>query len=156
MKVLEINHENALSAHKAADDAGKRLLENLLGPDVFKKASGKITDRIKTFEDACAALEEDPDDNQFTDGEPDEIAYRKIKVIARALNEGWKPNWNNSNEYKWYPWFYLNNPGFRFIDTYFDCTYTYTTGGSRLCFKSQDLAKYAGEQFLNLYKDFIA
>jgi hypothetical protein len=115
MKVLEIKHDSALKAHSAADDAGKKLLENLLGPEVFKIKKEKVTDRVKTFEDACAEVGEDPTDENFSEGTVDEIAYKKIKVIVRALNEGWKPDWNNSNQYKWYPWFYLNEPsGFRF------------------------------------------
>ena len=36
---------------------------------------------------------------------PDEIARRKLETITEALNEGWRPDWNNTNEYKYFPWF---------------------------------------------------
>jgi hypothetical protein len=117
---LQITKDAALTAYKDADTAGKALLEALLGKNNFLI---KITDRIKSFEDACRELGEDP--ANFNVGMPDEIAYKKLKVITRALNEGWEPNWNNDNQYKWYPWFYMDSPGFRFYDS--DYTYTVRT-----------------------------
>lgn len=152
METLQINKANALKAYNSASPEMKEILSNLFGKDIL---SGKITDRIKTFEDACTETDEDPNDDHFSEGTDDEIAFKKLKVIARALNEGWVPNWNKDSEYKWYPWFYLNNPGFRFYDAYYVYAYSYAAGGSRLCFKSEELAIYAGKQFLDLYKQFI-
>ena len=70
-----------------------------------------ITKRVKTYADACAVLGIEPMNETvlaklgFT---KDEIAYRKLKTIAEALNEGWRPDWANSNEYKYWPWFVYN------------------------------------------------
>jgi hypothetical protein len=153
METLQIDKSNALQAFKEADSTGKALLTNLFGKKIFLE---KITDRIKTFEDACAEVGEDPDDDNFSEGTDDEIAFKKIKVVIRALNEGWKPNWDNSGQYKWYPWFYMNKPGFRFDGTLCGISSTLAPGGSRLCFETEELAKYAGQQFLDLYKDFIS
>lgn len=114
-------------------------------------------ENIKTFEDACTALK-----ISFTPPEgltKDELAYMKLKIIVKALNEGWEPNWNNWDEYKYYPWFIMGecngSPGSGF--SYNDCVYGLTCSGvgSRLCFKSQELSDYAGEQFQELYKDFF-
>ena len=77
-----------------------------------------ITKRVKTYADACAVLGIEPMNETvlaklgFT---KDEIAYRKLKTIAEALNEGWRPDWANSNEYKYWPWFVYNPrvPAFR-------------------------------------------
>ena len=123
-----------------------------------KKKDGKITDRIKTYEDACEELDETPlDEKVLTDlgFTTDEINYRKIKTITKALNEGWKADWNDSNQYKYYPWFKMSSGGFVFCDMYYDRSYANAGYASRLCFKSSELAKYAGEQFLQLYSDFI-
>jgi hypothetical protein len=147
---LQITKDAALTAYKDADTAGKALLEALLGKNNFLI---KITDRIKSFEDACRELGEDP--ANFNVGMPDEIAYKKLKVITRALNEGWEPNWNNDNQYKWYPWFYMDSPGFRFYDSYYSRTAASAGAGSRLCFKSQELSTYAGQCFLELYRQFM-
>ena len=41
--------------------------------------------------------------------------------------------------------------------SYYDCVFTYSRSsvGSRLVFKSRDLAKYAGQQFEDIYKGFF-
>lgn len=157
MDTLQINKANAIKAYNAADENGKVLLVALFGNDILTPQ--KITDRVKSFEDACNVLGIEPDDEvPYTDPtEPDRIAvnaFAKLIVITRALNEGWTPNWNKSNQYKWYPWFYMDDPGFRFSGADY-ATDTYSTGGSRLCFSSEELAKYAAKQFLDVYKEMM-
>ena len=73
-------------------------------------------------------------------------------VIIKALNDGWIPDWNDSNQYKYYPWFCLGE-NFRF--NYYDSFYTYSFVSSRLCLKSRELAIYAGQQFGETYKKFM-
>ncbi|MDR3057744.1 MAG: hypothetical protein LBU84_06345, partial [Prevotella sp.] len=78
-----------------------------------------------------------------------------LKVIAKALNEGWEPNWSDDNQYKYYPWLIYSDSSAAFR---FDCTgyaRTITDVGSRLCFKARDLAAYAGTQFIDMYNDYL-
>lgn len=113
-------------------------------------------ERIKTFDDVLAdnGIPQQQFDKQSFGEQPDEVAYRMIKLLAKSLNEGWTPDWNNSNEYKYVPWFYLGgSSGFRCDD--FDYWHTVSDVGSRLCFKSAELAKYAGTQFTEIYKQFM-
>lgn len=72
-----------------------------------------VTERIKTFEDACKELGNHPFVkeyaliNPFTnDYSKDLVAYLKLRIIVAALNEGWKPKFTE-NESRYYPWFYL-------------------------------------------------
>jgi len=65
------------------------------------------------------------------------IAQAKLVIIAEALNEGWKPNWDNTSEWKYYPWFWMDKPGFRFNDSICAGTYAGAGAGSRLCFKTR-------------------
>jgi hypothetical protein len=112
-----------------------------------------IMDRIKTFSDACKEL--GMVENIFNDSDTkDEIAYKKLKIIIKALNEGWKPNWNNSKEYKYIPWH--NMSPFGFGDSNYDIWNTDSVMGSCLCYKSRELAVYAGKQFEDIYKDFLS
>jgi hypothetical protein len=128
-----------------------------------KKNSSKITDWIKTFEDACREMGIELDSKIAIEA-PAELAddlksigaYAKLTIIARALNEGWKPDWTDSNQYKWHPFFEANKKaGFGFSRTRYGYWLTHTSVGSRLCFKSEALAKYAGEQFIDIYNDFL-
>jgi hypothetical protein len=43
--------------------------------------------------------------------------------------------------------------GFRLGSVY--CRYDDSGVGSRLCFRSKEIAKYAANQFLDLYKEFF-
>jgi hypothetical protein len=82
-------------------------------------------------------------------------AFKELQIIARALNEGWKPNWNDGNEYKYFSWFRYVHSSFVFADVSYGAYHTHAGSGSRLCFKSKELAEYAGRTFINLYKDFM-
>lgn len=123
-----------------------------------------ITKRVKSYADACAVLGIEPMNEEvlvklgFT-GE--EIARRKVGTIAEALNEGWGPNWNDTDEYKHYPWFYIKpntygaSAGLSCVHTLNALTATSADIGSRLCFKTSALARYAGETFTELYEQFL-
>ena len=87
-------------------------------------------------------------------------AYYKLIIIARALNEGWAPDWKNEREGKAVPYFYFdreNNTiaGFAFASTYGAPSITSASFGSRLCFKTEALAEYAATQFEELWRDYI-
>ena len=119
-----------------------------------------ITDKVKTFEDACKTLGLDPKQLPVIDLLPEKdrkaiIAFYKLTIIARALNEGWEPNWSDWNEWKYYNWFYLDTAGFGYANTSSAATRTSTTVGSRLCFKTSALARYAREEFRDLYFEFL-
>lgn len=150
MQTLQIDETKAKSLYKTASAEFKTMLEDSFGGKQF--FSEKITDRVKTFEDACNVTGDYPKSDRFTEGTTDEIAYKKLKVIIAALNEGWTPDWNNSNEVKYYPWFEMRS-GFRL--TYVFDYYRASNVGSRLCFRTRDLANYAVSQFPDLYKDFF-
>ena len=119
--------------------------------------------KIKTFEAACEALGVNPKAlPDFSNVPPKHqaalIAHFKLVIIAQALNDGWEPDWNNNNEWKYFPWFDMeksssNKTGFRldFAINY----YSHSYAGSRLCFKSSELAEYAGKTFIKLYKEYF-
>ena len=69
-----------------------------------------VMERIKTFEDACNELGIDHNewmqDKKELGLEADVIAYLKLRIIAAALNEGWKPQFT-TDEYRYFPWFCL-------------------------------------------------
>ena len=115
---------------------------------------------IKTFEDACKKVNTDPAKLPDVSGILEEfakpiIAAYKLLIIYKAINNEWKPDWSNWDQYKYYPWFEVLSSGFGFSYTYYVYVITYSGVGSRLCFESEEKAKYAGNQFLQLYKDFL-
>lgn len=114
--------------------------------------------RIKTFNEACKKLGLDskniPDVSMLSkDYAKAVIAYFKLIIITEALNDGWKPNWMDYNEYKYYPYFVASASGFSFCDC--GNSHTISHVSSRLVFKSKELAEFAGRHFLKLYLDHI-
>src|SRR5574344_1385511 len=109
---MEIKKENIIEAYNSADENGKRMLIALFGEEAVQAATTSdnrpVTERIKTFEDACKELgEEHLFVKQYNSNEMDDLdAYLKLRIICAALNEGWKPEFTE-DEYRWYPWFYL-------------------------------------------------
>lgn len=110
----------------------------------------------------------------------DLFAYMKLRIITAALNEGWEPQFTEG-EYRYYPWFYLYTEeewaelddetkergvyfgGYASAGAYAGLVYAssndapssaFADVGSRLCFKTSELAKYAGKQFADIYTDF--
>lgn len=155
--------------------------------DEQKVDNRPVTERIKTFTDACNAIgDEHPLVKEYlrvADGNiilDDLIAYLKLRIIVSALNEGWEPKFEKG-EYRYFPWFYLytkeqydelddeekwrcvlrsgyntySNFGFVYCNASYDASYSDTVFGSRLTFRTRELAAYAGRQFTEEWADFM-
>ena len=153
-----------------AQDTVKKLTEDEGNGSIFdyfykEEDYEEITDRVKTYEDACKVLGVEPINEQNAKAQgfrSDEIARRKLETIAAALNEGWKPDWNNTDHYRYYPYFYIQenakgkgSAGLSCADAGNAATTTYANFGSRLCFYASRLARYAGNQFTDLYEQIL-
>lgn len=185
-ETIEIKKSNLIDSYEKARKAGAtgymKFLENLFGKETFEPKD--VTERIKTFEDACRELGIEADkwiqDRKNLGFEPDVIAYMKLRIICAALNEGWKPKFTE-DEWRYYPWFWLYTQdeindmdeqekqdrhlistgdyeteyaGFAYAHSYSAPSSTYAYFGSRLCLKSEALAVYCGKQFIDIWADF--
>lgn len=149
-----------------------------------------VTERIKTFEDACRELGfEHPyvraydcylsHIHQHNMDDADLLAYLQIRIITEALNEGWRPEFGKS-ERRWYFWYNLITKeqydklseedksrvvgrggsragayrGLVCAGAGYVFSVSHSCCGSRLAFKSEKLAAYAGRQFAEIYADF--
>lgn len=110
------------------------------------------------------------------------FAYTRLAIIAEALNEGWRPE-HTEDEYRYYPWFGLytqeeyddmddeDKECCRFVGrsggsayaggglvcayAHNGSAYSYTDIGSRLAFKSRELAIYCGKQFIEIWINYL-
>lgn len=120
-----------------------------------------VRNRIKTFEDAYKELEERDDmdylireyDNRWTDSE-ELLAYLKLRIIVAALNEGWEPKLEKG-EVRYFAWLAFKDDGVACAYASIGPSNAYTVYGSRLAFKSRELATYAGERFKDLWIDYL-
>lgn len=121
-----------------------------------------IKERVKTIEDACALLSEDDTDVldyrtlQNARVADHILANQELVIITKALNEGWIPDWHNEGWDKWFNWFNMtgSSSASRFSFSVSDSQLSNSDCGSRLCYKSEKLADYAGKQFEDLYRDY--
>ena len=118
--------------------------------------------------------------NVTTDSD-DLIAYLQLRIITAALNEGWEPQFTKG-ECRWYFWYELitkeqydklfaedksrvvyrsyssaysgGSVSSAFAIAISDSSFLNTHIGSRLAFKNEKLAAYAGRQFAEIYADF--
>lgn len=119
-------------------------------------------------------------DSDVAPDNKDIIAYLKLRIIVAALNEGWEPQFV-PGEYRWAPYFVLYTKeeidemdeetkarvvcrsgsdasaggGVSCAYSYSDSAFVHANIGSRLAFKSEELAKYAGTQFIDIFADFM-
>lgn len=131
-----------------------------------------IIERVKSYADACGVLgvgKMDEKAMKASGFRPDEIARRKLETITEALNEGWRPDWNNTDEPKYYPWFYIKPgagkdaegkpsgayAGLALAHTNNAASNTAAHFGSRLCFHERRTAAYAGDTFRDLYAQIL-
>lgn len=183
---VTINKENILNAYNQASGEQKALLENMFGKDMFQ--SQDIKERVKTFDDAVVILGNDNQavidyyaiaDKTCTE---DILAFAKLRVIAEALNEGWKPKFDG-DECRYYPWFYIYtkeeyekldedekkecrvvgrsnnnsnaNGGLVYAYAGNASSNSSSSSGSRLAFKTRELGEYCGKQFIDIWEKFL-
>ena len=157
-----------------------------------KKDERPITERVKTFEDACKELGEDHklvQQYRAIEGTTlmdsiDVVAYFKLRIITAALNEGWVPQFTEDEE-RWYPYLVLwfkgeledksdewkdernlqvpvvvggadngSNVGVSALDSDYDVSNSYTRDGSALVFRKSEIARFAGQQFTELWANY--
>lgn len=122
-----IEESKLKSAYESACDGVKDFMENLFGKEMFNTAKPTLDDykTIKSYEDACEALDETPilsenkkkalcvklpDHYDFRQNMPKHIiALMKLETISRALwGKNFKPKPDaEGNKAYWYPWFAL-------------------------------------------------
>ena len=85
------------------------------------------------------------------------IAYNRLCTIAQAWNkaDGFEPDFSNTSQYKYFPWFVYDNgaAGFVSANANYTATFADASFGSRLCFMTRERAEQFGKQFIDLWND---
>jgi hypothetical protein len=106
-----------------------------------------ITNRVKSFEDACLELNTTPEEvlKRLTDY--DDIVYKKLKTICKALNEGWTAKPNGPRFYPVIKWDEKEDRYYS-AGSYWD--HTSALINVHLTLKSKELSDYVSKQFTSL------
>jgi hypothetical protein len=136
-------------------------LDKNTGTLTLREKPKDIIERIQSVSDAIACLGQNDEEvillHKLIAALPNDshpVNYQKAIVLTKVFNEGWLPDWDNTNQLKYYPYFEMGgSSGFRYIDC--DNWRSLSNVGSRLCFKSAKLAEHAGKKFTAIYKQFM-
>ena len=161
LTLVDEKPQNVMERIKTFADAVAELSNRAMRGD---KDAGKLLDEWKISSQVCSK---------------DLLAYLKLRIITYALNEGWEPQYTKG-ELRWYFWYdiitkeqyyklsaeekirVVGRGGYNAY-AYYGLVYananhasssSYTGYGSRLAFKSRELAEYAGKQFVEIYEEY--
>lgn len=185
MKVIEVTEKEVKAAFDAAkSDEVKNVLAALFcKPEDRVKPSLDDYKSIKTYEDACEALGEEPVGDLGDHVDKHIIALIKLETISRALwGKDWQPKPDpDGSKYFYYPWFALYtqsemdsmneedrgallgagahhgaDAGFGSLNANSRSSASYASLGFRLCQETEEKAKYFGIQFKEIWADYLA
>lgn len=112
---------------------------------IFKESKNNL-DKIFKFNNTT-----EKDFNKKWEGFEDHEKYGALeKMIVNYYNKGEKPNWKDSNQYKYYPWFIMDEDTFRY--DYYDGWYTDSNSSSRLAYLRKEDMLEAVELYIDVYK----
>lgn len=153
-ETLELELENALEAYNNGSQEVKNFLINAYGKKHFLT---DIKDRVTDYESACRELGLEPlteaDFGILHKNQRKRYFNRHVlTVVIEALNEDWKPDFQNHSEYKYYNYPYTDGKG----GFAFDCDYynRICDAGSDLYYKSRELAEYGQTILKQHYLDY--
>ena len=173
-KRAEWQEVNGVQTLVLVDEKPQNVMERV---KTFDDAVDELEERRNEGDEKAGYL---LDDWYETSTESDDLnAYLKLRIITYALNEGWEPKYTQ-DEYRWFPWYWLKTKEEieelceeekkRVVGRASDNAFAYgglvfayashassssnASYGSRLAFKSKELAEYAGMQFREIYADF--
>ena len=72
------------------------------------------------------------------------------RLIVNFYNKGEKPNWENTDQHKYYPYFIMDKVDFRYFT--YDCYFTDSRVSSRLAYLREEDMLEAVELYLDIYK----
>lgn len=174
-----------ISKEQVINEMTKAFGEEALKPQDIKERIKTFEDAVKAIGEDHPLVAQFKAINNALKEEDNNLhlfAYTRLAIIAEALNEGWRPEYTE-DEYRYYPWFGLytqeeyddmdddDKERCRFVgrsaynayafgglvcaDAVYGSAYSNTYIGSRLAFKSRELAIYCGKQFIEIWINYL-
>lgn len=113
---------------------------------------------IRSFEDALKFEGKQASEvliHEHPSGVEQEVtnAFLTLRFIAKAKKQGWKPDYRNSSQRKWFPVFYWNRESSRWVFSYSYYRYVHTLAGlgSRFVFETENDADEFGKDTEELH-----
>lgn len=179
-KVAEWKEINGVTTLVMVDEIDNRPVTERI--KTFEDARKEVGRLAEGGNEALANLLCDYESNADNILTKSTLAYMKLCIIAAALNDGWEPHFT-TDEYRWYPWLYFYTQeeidkmdkekkkklwlfggasdhgaycGLAYAYSDRPRSYSYAYFSARLAVKSEELAKYFGQQFIDIWSDYVS
>lgn len=154
---MQLTKEKAKELYDYVPDSFKRELEKEFGKKTLVKEE---YEKLNSFDDCCricGTSEEEFNKKFLPLGlSPDALNLERLGIINKAINgPDWKPDYTNSDQYKWFPVFEASSSGFGFSHSGYDFGSTHAHVGSRLCFETEDKSTFSGTKFMKYWEALI-
>jgi len=149
------------------DETFLKQMESACTPDQLKVFKVIFKEYLKeevnlftfdTYSKVCKALNEKEytlKDFEFLSEEYRErqLATVQIHQIEKFFNQGWKADFKNRDQYKYYPYFEFEaSGGVRFVGSHY---FRYLFDGTVAFYKDQKTSDFVGKTFIDIYKTLI-
>lgn len=155
MSKIQLEKDTIISIYKTSNLENKKMLEK----ELTKKFFENIIDKIKDFDDILELSGYESEEEFLPYKKPKNKKEIKLNNIARlqliseVYNEGWVEDWNNNQQYKYYP--YFNKSSYSWV--VYGCDYYCGSSsvGSLVYFKDKEKALDAGNKFIKIYSEIL-
>lgn len=135
MKTLKIEIPNGYEI-----DTEKSTFENI----VFKEITNHM-DEVYKYHNTT-----EEEFNKLYENLPKHVkAFEKECMVVAFYNKGWTPDFSNNSEYKYYPWFYMDNFSLDVVNCFYSCSDV----PRHLLFKNEKDCREAVKKYFEVFKE---
>ena len=168
---IEIQKSNLVAAYNVAAGNVKEVLVTMFGKDAVMPDKPDYSDyhNIQTMDDVFAATgcNKEEFEKKLADLPEDVQAFMLLRLIRKALNPTWIPNWADTDEWKYFPYFSIEVPagvGGAHHGSHLgvSCLYSDTVAsssaagfGGALASENREIAIWFGEHFAEIWRGYL-
>jgi hypothetical protein len=154
---VNLSPEAARQIYKNTTDSNlKKELESKFSK---QQLSGSVLEWLESYEQVCEIKGIDPikslpfpNPKNKIEGSSNDFFI--VSNIADVIKEGWEPNYNDKNEYKYWPWMEYQ-AGCGFSDSDYGGSRTGAHVGSRLVFPTKEKAEFFATKFRAEFSKYL-
>lgn len=153
MEKLELTKNEVLNLHETGNEQTKKWIVEKFSKELFQDEWMRLWEKFCNQNNLNLTLPypnpKNPDE-EYIDAQ-----FMMMHIIRKKRKK--KPDFNNSNEYKYSPYFDMrSSSGFGFAGATYDDWGTLTYFGSRLCFPDDEkLMKEVAKEYLPIYEKIM-
>lgn len=147
-----ISKEDAIKHYKESPKAVQLMFENIHGRSTFLSNPIEKFQNFLDIESEVGEIElpyciitTDPFEKQLN-------GSLQMLNIAKAYNQGWVPNWDDTNEDKWTNYAYKSGGGWVLVCNFWNSSASFCSG---VCFQKREYVEDVNKKFSEIVKAYL-